>query len=206
MARNNNPYEHQMIAHAVNNEDDGQTGGAHGDQRGYELVACKWYKYKEGWTDVFRPKSSDKAEGIAQFMEDAVANGCIGYNQNRSRRKEFFDCVVNEKNLDVTRVDHNHSTDCCGLVYTAVYSQYLIPAVDVGEDKSGNDLFGIPTTDKITKYLMEDVGDFYHYPSDNTSDYAPGWEKLTPEKILDGWEHLERGDILLAEGHVAVWI
>lgn len=181
-----------MIAHALDNESGGNTGGFPGEQRGFELCTCKWYDYSVGggWIAIYRLNDTEKAEGVAQWMEDAVANGYLGYNQNRTRRKEFFDHIA-AYDFDVSKVCDNIATDCGGLVYTAIYSQFRIAATNAETDLLGQTIYGIPTTGLFDAYLMNDIADVVKY---------------TDEAHLMNSGDLKRGDIMLADGHVAVWI
>lgn len=198
----------RMIAHAVTDEDEDGTPymGDRGDQKGYELCACKWYDYP--WTDVYRLGDETKAKGVADFMERAITNGYVGYDQNRDRRKGFFDAMSGDGvDFCPDHLDYNRGTDCCGLVYTAIYSQYRIPATDAEKDLNDKEIFGIPTTGLINKYLMNDIGNVTKY----AVKYAAEDDENDPRIIIDpDFVHsdagLVRGDILLADGHIAVWI
>ena len=180
-----------LIAHATNDEDEDTTptDGDYGDQNGYELNACKWYSYP--WLAVYRSNDKDnkKAEIIAAFMQKAITNGYFGYNQNRNRRKEFF-YALQDVEFDPDRVNWNLSTDCSGLAYTAIYAAYRIRGSDSYVSTSGS-LDGIAKSGDFDDYLMNIIGDFTKYTSE---DYLASADKLL------------RGDILLADGHVAVWI
>ena len=185
---------HKMLAHALDDENGAGTGGAHGDQKGYELCCCPWYSYP--WIAVYRPvdengdRDEDKANAIALFMERAVTNGFFGYNQNRNRRKEFFD-VLAAVEFFPEYVTENVSTDCSGLVYTAVYSAYHIEGLDSYVTEEGNTLYRIPKTGNMDDYLLNVVG---------------GFTKCDGAEYLESADNLMRGDILLADGHIAVWV
>lgn len=181
---------YNLIIHASMDENKVGTMQNIGDQIGHELCTVKWYKYSGGWKAVYRPQTPDKREGICQFMIDAIANGFIGYDQNRKRRKAFFD-AVQELDFKVSELDTHKSTDCCGLVFTAVFSQYKIPASNAEFDLNGLEIFGIPTTGLIDDYFIKDVKDFVKY---------------TDSAHLESASELERGDILLADGHIAIYI
>lgn len=183
---------HKMIAHAVSNENGDATGGAYGDQKGFELCACPWYAYPSGWVAVYRANDATKADGIAKFMEKAVSNGHLGYDQTRSVRKAFFDAVV-DKEFAVEHINENHGCDCSSLVYAAVRSQYNVDPTGVEYDNNTPPqyLYGIPLARMFNDYLMTDIGGFTLHNSD---------------EYLNSNSMLERGDILLADGHIAVWI
>ena len=57
-------------------------GGKAGDQTGKELSTQSWYKHSKGWR-VFRAKSAEVAEKIAQDMQWACDNKHIGYDQGQ---------------------------------------------------------------------------------------------------------------------------
>ena len=179
---------HKMLSHALNDENAGPTGGAHGDQKGYELCCCPWYSYP--WIAVYRPVSGVKGDGMARFMEAAVANGYIGYDQDLELRKETIAWLA-DHDYDVSRMNGNHCVDCSALVYAAVLSQYGIGYSGKGVADT------VPKTWHFDEYLMEIL---------TPADPGGGFEKLTDSSCLDSADSLIRGDILLADGHVAIWI
>lgn len=70
-----------IIAHLVSDENGRATGGQRGDQTGRESRKQEWYN--SPWQNVFRPKSTKKAEKIAKAMETICDMPNLGgYNQN----------------------------------------------------------------------------------------------------------------------------
>ena len=181
-----------LIAHAIENEKGTGTGGTAGDQVGWEICAMTWYRYPgAGWLAVYRSRSADKAEAMARFMEEAICNGYIGYNQSRWQRKRLFDHMLSI-GFNISEVSEPYSTDCGGLVYLAVYSAYRVPATRADFDGSGTrQAFGVPTVSRFDDYLMRDVRDF---------------DKLESDEYCESPDLLLRGDILIAGDHIAIWI
>ena len=69
-----------MIGSAHIDENGKAHGGKPGNQTGKEVASEKWYKHSKGWL-VFRPKSRNQAEKIADDMVFACQNKHIGYDQ-----------------------------------------------------------------------------------------------------------------------------
>lgn len=102
------------IGHARIDENGKAHGGKAGDNNGKEVVVSNWYNHKKGWV-VLRPKNAAKAEKIAECMEDAAANDCIGYNQYR--RLTLYDAVRGSGfRCDKANLKKNVETDCSALV------------------------------------------------------------------------------------------
>ena len=99
------------IGHASIDENGKAHGGQPGDQTGKEVCIRNWYLNSKGW-DVLRAKDAAVAEKIAQCMEDACGNDCIGYNQ--WRRDTLYNAVKDSgfKCGNTKKVD----TDCSALV------------------------------------------------------------------------------------------
>ena len=87
-------------------------GGKAGDQTGKEVSTQSWYKHSKGWR-VFRAKSADVAEKIAQDMEWACANKHIGYDQGQ--RLTLYN-VARPLGFNCKKVTTNCETDCSALV------------------------------------------------------------------------------------------
>lgn len=68
------------IGNAVCDENGKAKGGDAGDQTGREVRREAWHNSEKGWR-VFRPKSPDDAEKIADAMQGAINNPFIGYDQ-----------------------------------------------------------------------------------------------------------------------------
>ena len=194
-----------LIAHAIVDEDeDGtMTGGERGDQMGYELNATKWYSYP--WIKVYRPmrevltesgevsleRDKEKAEIMATFMERAVSNGFIGYDQNSRTRWVFFSrCLEND--FDPRMIDSNVSCDCSSLVFTAVYAAYKVAR----DELDWNDM------DKPGE------GPLYGIPKAGLDDYVEklGFEIHEETEFVDSQDNLLRGDLLRGSDHWAMYI
>ncbi len=100
------------IGNAVGDEHGKSRGGEPGNQTGKELRIQHWYKNKKGWR-VFRPKSHEVAQKLAEDMRSACDNPNIGYDQSdrnalyREAEKVGFDCA---------KVDKPCECDCSSLV------------------------------------------------------------------------------------------
>ena len=174
---------HGLIAHATNSETGSILGQHDGDQLGCELCACKWYDGE--WLAVYRAKTEEARERMARFAEDAVTNGYIGYSQDNEKRHAFITAVMNN-DYQPEMVNENCTCDCSTLVYGAVCAYYAIPW-DSGLGLDGS----VPTTGNFDSFLMERVADF---------------DKHTTDDYLKAATLLQRGDILLKDGHIAIWI
>lgn len=87
-------------------------GGKAGDQTGREVSTQGWYRHNKGWR-VFRAKSAEAAEKIAQDMQWACDNPHIGYDQGQ--RLTLYD-VSKPLGFNCKKVDVNCETDCSALV------------------------------------------------------------------------------------------
>ena len=87
-------------------------GGRAGDQTGKEVSTQNWYKHSKGWR-VFRAKNPGIAEKIAQDMQYACANKCIGYDQNQ--RGTLY-TVSKPLGFNCSKVTTPCETDCSALV------------------------------------------------------------------------------------------
>ena len=93
-------------------ENGNATGGKAGDQTGKEVSTQNWYKHSKGWR-VFRAKSAEAAEKIAQDMQWACDNSHIGYDQNQ--RSTLYN-VAKAVGFNCSKVTTNCETDCSALV------------------------------------------------------------------------------------------
>lgn len=176
-----------MLAHATTSEYSSGSKGEHGSQNGIELCCSQWYSYP--WLYVLRSKNSDDAEKIAAFMEKAVANGNIGYantsNPDKDKRNTLFYEVL-ENGFKPENVNKLCSCDCSSLTYCALYNVTRKAFV------SNDSWTGMsPMTRHLEYYLLTTCG---------------GFEKLTGDAYISSSDHLKRGDILIADGHTAVWV
>lgn len=109
------------------------TRGQAGDQTGGELSIRQWYQHDAKWAKVYRirddmepgdGKGKIVREKMAQFMEDSIINGYVGYTQNK--RSSYHNQLL-KNGYDPNRVLEPCATDCSGLVFSAL--QYAL-----GED------------------------------------------------------------------------
>ena len=107
-------------------ENGNATGGKAGDQTGKEVSTQNWYKHSKGWR-VFRAKSAEAAEKIAQDMQWACDNSHIGYDQNQ--RSTLYD-VAKAVGFNCSKVTTNCETDCSALVRVCcAYAGIMLPDI-----------------------------------------------------------------------------
>ncbi len=100
------------------------TGGAAGDQTGREVSTQSWYRHNKGWR-VFRAKSAEAAEKIAQDMQWACDNKAIGYDQ--SQRTTLYN-VAKPLGFNCKKVETKCETDCSALVRVCcAYAGIMLP-------------------------------------------------------------------------------
>lgn len=87
-------------------------GGRAGDQTGKEVSTQKYYVHTKGWR-VFRARNPEQAELIAQDMQYACNNKCIGYDQ--SQRDTLYN-VSKPLAFNCGNVTTKCETDCSALV------------------------------------------------------------------------------------------
>ena len=88
------------------------SGGEPGDQTGKELRIQPWYLNKNGWR-VFRPKSHEVAQKLADDMRAACNNPNIGYDQKQ--RNTLWN-VADRFGFDCKAVNEPCECDCSSLV------------------------------------------------------------------------------------------
>lgn len=172
-----------LIAHSIIDENEAIAGGYPGDQTGYELCAQPFFE--NSWTHLYRANDAEKAEQIADFMEKAVSNGYIGYDNGE--RNTLFNAIYPD--FKVEKLAEPVESDCSSLVYCAVYSAYGVPYYSEEENKHK-----APLVKGYEEYLL-------------TGNLAGNFEKIQPEEgFITTEANLVRGDILIKDGHMAVWI
>ena len=132
-----------------------------------------------GWTIVFRPISSNLAERIAHFMEQAVKNPNGGYGQNNGQypRTGLFDALLKLKSTDPMDVKTLFNVDCSALVGAGVYfSGVKMMALRTMYTGNQRDIF-------------RTSGEFV---------------EIFDQTLLQSAQGIRRGDILWKEGHTAV--
>ena len=116
--------KHVLIGSARIDENGHATGGKAGDQTGKEVSTQNWYKHSKGWR-VFRAKSAEVANKIAQDMEYACKNNNIGYDQNQ--RGTLY-TVSKAVGFDCKKVKEKCETDCSALVRVCcAYAGIMLP-------------------------------------------------------------------------------
>ena len=100
------------IGNAVGDEHGKASGGEPGDQTGEELRIQPWYLNKKGWR-VFRPKSYEVAQKLADDMRAACDNPAIGYDQ---KQRNALYTVADQVGFDCSKVDKPCECDCSSLV------------------------------------------------------------------------------------------
>jgi hypothetical protein len=105
-----------LIGSARHNEYGSYASGKPGDQTGTEVEYQNYYNHKKGWVTL-RCIDESKAEMIAQNMEWACANDCVGYSQNdnQSLWRE-----ASKINFDISRLVIPANTDCARLVRVCI--------------------------------------------------------------------------------------
>ena len=159
-------------------------GGKAGDQTGNEVKICNWYKHKNGWNVIIRPKDRNKGAAMAAAMIAACENSNIGYDQYE---RETLLTDVKRANNDFSKITIPTETDCSALVAT------IIVATGTDEAKMRNPARknALAYTGDL-KMLCIKSGEF---------------EILTDKKYLTSGDYLLKGDILLNEGsHAAMAI
>ena len=100
------------IGNAVGDEHGKAHGGEPGDQTGKELRIQPWYLNTKGWR-VFRPKSYEAAQKLAEDMRAACNNPNIGYDQ---KQRNTLYTVASRFGFDCKEVDEPCECDCSSLV------------------------------------------------------------------------------------------
>lgn len=175
-----------LIGHAVINENNQIRDGYAGDQTGGELCAEKFFE--NGWLFLYRANDAVKAEQIADFIEKTVSNGYVGYSYEN--RHSLFNAVYPD--FKVEELNEPAECDCASISYCAVYSAFRVPYKSSEEEKHI-----APLVKGFEEYLMTGAlaGNFQklYYTSDTDVNITTS-------------ENLVRGDILIKDGHMAIWI
>lgn len=175
-----------LIAQANTNEILTGLYGNPGDQTGCELNSRKWYSYP--WDHIYRAKNEEDREFIAKFMESAILNGFIGYDNNRNKRDTLFKLLMSN-GYDITEVATPCYCDCSALGFCAIY-----PITGVSFSHPDPDVILCPKVRHYEEYMLLD-GVVEHF------------DKLEGPEYTDSEENLLRGDILVALGHhIAIYI
>lgn len=105
-----------LIGSARHNEYGSYATGKPGDQTGTEVEYQKYYDHSKGWVTL-RCIDEARAEMIAQNMEWACANDCVGYSQNdnQSLWRE-----ASKIKFDISKLVKPVNTDCARLVRVCI--------------------------------------------------------------------------------------
>lgn len=104
------------IGSAVGDENNNASGGEAGNQSGKELKREPWYLSKKGWR-VFRAKSKEVAQKIADDMRYAVNNKFIGYDQ---KQRNTLYTYASKVGFDCSKVENPCECDCSSLVRVCI--------------------------------------------------------------------------------------
>lgn len=166
-----------LIAHASKDEKGGIKNGQAGDQTGKEVCVRTWYE--RPWNVLIRFIDVAKANKVADCMEAACANDCIGYDQNQ---RNTLLREARKYNYDVSKIKTPCEADCSSLVSVA--------CMYAGVPESTLTLNGNCATTRTLRQILKSTGEVEVY---TTSPYVAKTDRL------------RRGDILIKEGsHTAV--
>ena len=98
------------IGHAGSDENGNIAGGKAGDQTGNEVYIRDWWAM--GWTHLLRAKRPELAEQLAENMEKACRNDCIGYGQD-TRLTLYY--VAKAVGFDLEKITTPCNCDCSSL-------------------------------------------------------------------------------------------
>lgn len=187
-----------LIAHATHDEDFGEGyGGVTGSQTGTELQLKQW-EASSGYEYLYRVKTTvadyeEKREQIAVFMEKAVSNGYIGYDNNRNARETLYN-ELNRNGYAVDKVNVSVECDCSALVYCAIRPVTGVDFTPLSkEEQEQYKCINIPKVSIYDRYIEGQCAGMF--------------EKITIDTNLDPYTDLRRGDIIVQPGkHIAVWV
>ena len=169
-------YSNVVIGSASKDENGQYRGGNAGDQTNREVYILNWYD--GGWNYVLRPNSSNLSEKIASCCEDACNNNNVGYDQYQ-RNTLLQQAKI--ANMNIAKISTPCECDCASLVSTCCVCAGLPENIFF---PGGNGC----TTNNL-KSACERCGQFTVLNSNN----------YTKSK-----DYLQRGDILLADGHTVI--
>ena len=143
------------IGNAVGDENNKARGGEPGDQTGKELRIQPWYKNKKGWR-VFRPKSYEVAQKLAEDMRAACNNLNIGYDQKQ--RNTLYN-VAQRFGFDCKEVDEPCECDCSSLVRVCLaYAGIMLSNFNTATEPSK--LINSGQFDELTGIEVTDTPDY----------------------------------------------
>ena len=143
------------IGNAVGDEHGKASGGEPGDQTGKELRIQPWYKNKKGWR-VFRPKSYEVAQRLAEDMRAACNNPNIGYDQKQ--RNTLYN-VAQRFGFDCKEVAEPCECDCSSLVRVCLaYAGIMLSNFNTATEPSK--LINSGQFDELTGIEVTDTHDY----------------------------------------------
>ena len=143
------------IGNAVGDEHGKASGGEPGNQTGKELRIQPWYKNKKGWR-VFRPKSYEVAQKLAEDMRAACNNPNIGYDQKQ--RNTLYN-VAQRFGFDCKEVNEPCECDCSSLVRVCLaYAGIMLSNFNTATEPSK--LINSGKFDELTGIEVTDTPDY----------------------------------------------
>lgn len=144
-----------FIGNAVGDEHGKASGGEPGDQTGKELRIQPWYKNKKGWR-VFRPKSYEVAQKLAEDMRAACNNPNIGYDQKQ--RNTLYNAAKSVE-FDCAKVSEPCECDCSSLVRVCLaYAGIMLSNFNTATEPSK--LINSGQFDELTDIEVTDTPDY----------------------------------------------
>ena len=163
-----------MISNSGHDERGKYSGGTAGDQTGTEWQIIPWYS--RPWTHVLRYPSSTVRECIASLAEEAANNNLIGYDQ--AQRTTFWG-QLKQVGYHPKAIKQPCEADCsAGVAAIVKAAGYL-----------------------LNMKALQNVSADMYTGNERAALKNAGFQVLTDKKYLDSDKELQRGDILLCEGH-----
>lgn len=169
------------IGNAVGDEHGKAHGGEPGDQTGKELRIQPWYLNKKGWR-VFRPKSYEVAQKLAEDMRSACNNQNIGYDQ---KQRNTLYTVASRFGFDCKEVDEPCECDCSSLVRVCLaYAGIMLSNFNTATEPSK--LINSGQFDELTDIEVTDTPDYLR-----TGDILVTAVKGHTAIVLNNGEHVD---------------
>ena len=169
------------IGNAVGDEHGKAHGGEPGDQTGKELRIQPWYLNKKGWR-VFRPKSYEVAQKLAEDMRAACNNPNIGYDQ---KQRNTLYTVASRFGFDCKEVDEPCECDCSSLVRVCIaYAGIMLSNFNTATEPSK--LINSGQFDELTDIEVTDTPDYLR-----TGDILVTAVKGHTAIVLNNGEHVD---------------
>ena len=165
------------ISNCGKDENGGFSGGKKGDQTGKEYRLIKWYSGP--WTHVFRHENKAIRETISRLAADAAINDKIGYAQDT---RESFWQEVKKVNYEPKNIKTACNADCSSSTCTVIKC--------AGHLHNNSRLENMQLLSSSAL-----IGGLDKY----------GFKKYRDSKYTSSSAKLEPGDILVKDGHAAIW-